>query len=79
MTKFTEKALTGYPMAFYFTAMQTFDNRMAGIETELARLLQMAAEHHRLFQAFDSAYKNSQKNQLSDTIKKGGMRLTSVS
>jgi hypothetical protein len=31
MTKFTEKALTGYPMAFYFTAMQSFDNRMAGI------------------------------------------------
>ena len=70
MTKFTEKALTGFPMAFYFTAMQTFDNRMAGIETELTRLLQMAAEHHRLFQAFDTAYKNSLKNQLSDTIKK---------
>lgn len=69
MTKFNEKSLTGYPMAFYFTAMQTFDNRMAGIETELTRLLQMAAEHHRLFQAFDTAYKNSLKNQLSDTIK----------
>ena len=70
MTKFTEKSLTGYPMAFYFTAMQSFDNRLVAVETELARLNQMAAEHHRLFVAFDTAYKNSQKNQLTDTIKK---------
>lgn len=70
MTKFTEKSLHSYPMAFYFTAMQSFDNRLVAVETELTRLNQMAAEHHRLFVAFDTAYKNSQKNQLTDTIKK---------
>ena len=70
MTKFTEKALTGYPMAFYFTAMQSFDGRMVEVESELTRLNTMRTEQHRLFLAFDTAYKNSQKNQLSDTIKK---------
>ena len=79
MTKFTEKALTGFPMAFYFTAMQSFDARMVEVESALERLNTMRTEQHRLFLAFDTAYKNSLKNQLSDTIKKGGMRLTSVS
>ena len=69
MAKFTEKSLTGYPMAFYFTAMQTFDEKMASVETELSRFLTMQTELHKLFVAFDTAYKNSQKSQLTDTIK----------
>ena len=70
MAKFTEKALTGFPMAFFYSATQSFDARMAEVESELPRLNTMRQEEHRLFLAFDTAYKNSQKNQLSDTIKK---------
>ena len=69
MTKFTEKAMTGFPMAFYYSAMKAMDDRTAAVETELARFLTMQAELHRLFVAFDTAYKNSLKSQLSDTIK----------
>lgn len=56
-------------MAFYFTAMQSFDNRTASVETELTRFVQMQSQLHQLFVAFDTAYKNSLKNQLTDTIK----------
>jgi len=70
MTKFTEKALTGFPMAFYYSATQSFDGRMAEVESALERLNAMRTEQHRLFTAFDEAYKNSLKSQLSDTIKK---------
>ena len=79
MTKFTEKSLHSYAMAFYYSATQSFDARMAEVESALERLNTMRQEQHRLFLAFDTAYKNSLKSQLSDTIKKGGMRLTSVS
>ena len=70
MTKFTEKSLHSYPMAFFYSAAQSFDARMAEVESELPRLNTMRTEQHRLFLAFDTAYKNSLKNQLSDTIKK---------
>lgn len=66
MTKFTEKSLHSYAMAFYYSAMQSFDRRMAEVESELPRLNTMRQEQHRLFLAFDTAYKNSQKNQLSE-------------
>ena len=29
MTKFTEKAMTGFPMAFYYAAMKAMDDRTA--------------------------------------------------
>ena len=48
MTKFTEKALTGFPMAFYFTAMQTFDNRMVEVESALECLNTMPTTAHLL-------------------------------
>ena len=70
MTKFTEKSLHSYAMAFYYSAMQSFDARMVEVESALERLNTMRTEEHRLFLAFDTAYKNSLKNQLSDTIKK---------
>ena len=69
MTKFTEKAMTGFPMAFYYAAMKAMDDRTAAVETELARFITMETEFHRLFTAFDVAYKNSLKSQLTDTIK----------
>ena len=70
MTKFTEKSLHSYAMAFYYSAMRSFDARMVEVESALERLNTMRTEEHRLFLAFDTAYKNSLKNQLSDTIKK---------
>ena len=70
MTKFTEKSLHSYAMAFYYSAMQSFDARMVEVESALERLNTMRQEEHRLFLAFDTAYKNSLKSQLSDTIKK---------
>ena len=69
MTKFNEKSLSHFALAFFFAAMQAFDNRMAEVESALARLATMRQELHRLFLAFDTAYKQSLKNQLSDTIK----------
>ena len=69
MTKFTDKALTGFPMAFYYAAMKAMDDRTAAVETTLERFLTMETEFHRLFTAFDVAYKNSMKSHLSDTIK----------
>ena len=69
MTKFTDKAMTGFPMAFYYAAMKAMDDRTAAVETTLERFLTMETEFHRLFTAFDVAYKNSLKSQLTDTIK----------
>lgn len=69
MTKFTEKLLHSYPMAFYYAAMKAMDDRTAAVETALERFLTMETEFHRLFTAFDVAYKNSLKSQLTDTIK----------
>ena len=70
MTKFTEKSLHSYPMAFYYSATQSFDGRIAEVESELARFNTMRQEYHRLFVAFDTAYKNSLKSQHTEIIKK---------
>jgi uncharacterized small protein (DUF1192 family) len=56
-------------MAFYYAAMKAMDDRTAAVETTLERFLTMETEFHRLFTAFDVAYKNSLKSQLTDTIK----------
>ena len=53
MTKFTDKAMTGLPMAFYYAAMKAMDDRSAAVETTLERFLTMETEFHRLFTAFD--------------------------
>lgn len=37
MAKFTEKALTEFPMAFFSSAMRSFDKRMAEVESEQVR------------------------------------------
>ena len=41
MTKFTDKAMTGFPMAFYYAAMKAMDDRTAAVETTLERFLTM--------------------------------------
>ena len=38
MTKFAKKSLHSYPMAFYYLASQSFDGRIAEVESELTRL-----------------------------------------
>ena len=56
------------PNAFYVSAMRTTDNRNAGIETENAQWLQMAAKFHTTFQALDDAYQRSQMSFSTQTI-----------
>ena len=38
-------------MAFYYSATQSFDGRIAEVESELTRLNTMRQEYHRLFVA----------------------------
>lgn len=68
MTKFNEKSLHSFPLAYYYSTMQAFDSRMAEVESSLTRLTTMRQELHRLFTAFDEAYKRSLKNQSTKTI-----------
>ena len=68
MTKFNEKSLHSFPLAFYYSAMQAFDTRIGAVSTTLARFLEMRAEQHRLFLVFDEAYKQSLKSQSTKTI-----------
>ena len=68
MTKFNEKSLHSFALAFFYAAMQAFDSRMAEVESVLERLQTMRQELHRLFLAFDEAYKRSLKSQSTKTI-----------
>ena len=68
MTKFNEKSLHSFPLAFYYSAIQAFDTRIGAVSTTLARFLEMRAEQHRLFLVFDEAYKQSLKSQSTKTI-----------
>ena len=68
MTKFNEKSLHSFALAFFYAAMQAFDSRMAEVESALTRLATMRQELHRLFTAFDDAYKRSLKSQSTKTI-----------
>ena len=68
MTKFNEKSLHSFALAFFYAAMQAFDSRMAEVESVLERLQTMRTELHRLFLAFDDAYKRSLKNHSTKTI-----------
>ena len=68
MTKFNEKSLHSFALAFFYAAMQAFDSRMAEVESALERLQTMRQELHRLFVAFDEAYKRSLKSQSTKTI-----------
>ena len=52
----------------FYAAMQAFNSRMAEVESALERLQTMRTELHRLFTAFDDAYKQSLKSQSTKTI-----------
>ena len=68
MTKFNEKTLGHFPLAFYYSAMQSFDTRISAVSCSLARFLEMRTELHRLFLVFDEAYRRSLKSQSTKTI-----------
>lgn len=67
-TKILREGWGAAPNAFYVSAMRTTDNRNAGIETENAQWLQMAATFHTTFQALDDAYQRSQVSFSTQTI-----------
>ena len=67
-TKINKQGWWNAPNAFYVGAMRTTDNRNAGIETENAGWLQMAAKFHTTFQALDAAYQRSQVSFSTQTI-----------
>ena len=68
MTKFNEKSLHNFPLAFFYSAMQAFDSRIGAVSSSLARLGTMREEQHQLFGAFDEAYKRSLKSQTTKVI-----------
>ena len=47
-TKFNEKALSNYPVAFYFSAVKSFGKRIGAAECALERFLRMHDEYDRL-------------------------------
>jgi len=67
-TKFNEKALSNYPVAFYFSAVKSFEERIGAAECALDRFREMRDEYDRLFKAFDEAYKRTQKSELTEKI-----------
>ena len=66
--KFSDKALSVFPMAFYFSAVEAFGKRIGAAECALERFLRMREEYERLFKAFDEAYKRTQKSELTEKI-----------
>ena len=67
-TKFNEKALSNFPVAYFFSAVEAFGKRIGAAECALERFLRMREEYDRLFKAFDEAYKRTQKSELTEKI-----------
>ena len=67
-TKFNEKALSNFPVAYFFSAVEAFGKRIGAAECALERFLRMREEYDRLFKAFDEAYKRTQKSELTAKI-----------
>lgn len=68
MTKFNEKSLHGFPLAFFYSAIEAFVRRIGNVQTSLARLIQMRQEINTLWQAFDDAYARSMKSMTTKQI-----------
>ena len=68
MAKVNEKSLAAWPLAYFYSAMQAFDLRMGDVETETQRFITETTDVHRLYAAFDEAYKRSAKSQLTEQI-----------
>ncbi len=67
--KFSDKALSVFPMAFYFSAVKAFEERIRAAECGQERFQRMRDEYSRLFVAFDEAYKRTQKSELTEKIR----------
>ena len=67
-TKFNEKALSNFPVAYFFSAVEAFGKRIGAAECSLERFLRMRDEYSRLFKAFDEAYKRTNKSELTAKI-----------
>ena len=67
-TKFNEKALSNFPVAYFFSAVEAFGKRIGAAECGLDRFREMREEYDRLFKAFDEAYKRTQKSELTEKI-----------
>ncbi|MBP3741159.1 MAG: hypothetical protein J6I41_08590 [Bacteroidales bacterium] len=68
-TKFIEKALSNYPVAFYFSAVQSFEKRIMAADCRLDRFREMRDKYDVLFKAFDEAYKRTNKSELTEKIR----------
>lgn len=68
-TKFNEKALSNFPVAYYFSAVQAFEKRIGAAECGLDRFRDMRDKYVVLFKAFDEAYKRTQKSELTEKIR----------
>ena len=68
MQKFNEKSLSHMPLAFYYSTMSAFVNRISNVQTELTRLNQMRQELQTRWQAFDNAYIISQKSHTTKRV-----------
>ena len=66
--KFSDKALSVFPMAYYFSAVEAFEKRIAAAECGLDRFREMREKYDVLFKAFDEAYKRTQKSELTAKI-----------
>ena len=55
-------------MAYYFSAVKSFEERIGAAECGLDRFREMRDEYSRLFKAFDEAYKRTQKSELTEKI-----------
>jgi hypothetical protein len=47
-TKFNEKALSNFPVAYYFSAVKSFEERIGAAECGLERFLRMREEYDML-------------------------------
>ncbi len=66
--KFDEKSLSRFPVAFYFSAVKAFEERIRAAECGQERFQRMRDEYSDLFCRFDEAYKRTQKSELTEKI-----------
>ena len=68
MTQITFNSIAKYDLALMFTLLTLIDSRLAELETENLRLVQLRDLLHAALQRYDVAYKQSTKSFLTETI-----------
>ena len=64
----TYNSYAKYDMALYFTLITLIDGRLAELETENPQLVTLRQQFHQSLQRYDTAYKQSTKSFLTETI-----------